>query len=755
MGNRKALLIGVEDYGEGFAPLPAAQQDVHIMQSALEAAGYETEICSRDFLTNAATLDATMRDFCSTGGPDDVRLLYFTGHGLLADNVDWIVPAGTTRKAAMVSPSQRVSTDLSRTVAESSTGLVLFIIDACRDKEDTPVTKGGASWGDPARLARPDERRFVRFFGCASNEVCQILSPTANEPSFSLFTKALADSVSQANCVSLEELLPHVEKRCAELLTQNLSLQSQKPHLSCGELSGDTKKILQRPIFDPVGRAALSTIWESFNPDKLHCLVVLSEHEHQSAPEWGLKEVVLDAVAGETGDKIWKSFRAGFNLRSLVSGKRRLLPEAFEPSAVSFGFFSVVDAFASNDALDKAVRAIVEADLVVFDVTGFEPAVMVFVGIRAACCRSLSICSHGGGWKEGQPLEEMPFNLQDLNINSHTPLETRVGSDPVVERFVRRVETGFNQVAKHPAYLDLPAYDALRQLGSNYSASSTIDVGERILVLCSYDDKFFRNWQFVRSRLKQVLWTKRKISPEIERIIDYGTPQLIWQSLYEQIRRTAACVVDWSEYSPSVFMELGVRLAISEWGAVQIVDERYLPGGEKAKEWIQIERMRRLLNPIAYRYRADASGAFERAGEELLRRNPHLDGDADYNRIHRVLLPVIGEIQQARPGLVEELKSAADALHHPQQGRVAAPQILFHGSRSAKRDSEKAAVELRIAAWLYLEYRVKISKVKEDVSLRDLYRDLGRSAVDALYDLGDDESIELAGFIEDRLKHVE
>lgn len=39
--------------------------------------------------------------------------------------------------------------------------------------------------------------------------------------------------------------------------------------------------------------------------------------------------------------------------------------------------------------------------------------------------------------------------------------------------------------------------------------------------------------------------------------------------------------------------------------------------------------------------------------------------------------------------------------------------------------------------------------------MRDLYRDLGRSAIDALYDLGDGESIELAEYIEDRLNRLE
>ncbi len=102
---------------------------------------------------------------------------------------------------------------------------------------------------------------------------------------------------------------------------------------------------------------------------------------------------------------------------------------------------------------------------------------------------------------------------------------------------------------------------------------------------------------------------------------------------------------------------------------------------------------------------------------------------------------MIEEIQEAQPGLVDELKNKADALHHPQQGRMGAPQILFHRSRIVKQNSEKAALELRIAAWLYLEHRVKGTRVKEDASSRKLYHDLGRTVIDAIYDLGDDESL--------------
>jgi Caspase domain len=756
VGDRRAFLIGIEDYGEGFAPLPAVGEDVRLVGAALEAAGFETALCPPEVMANASKLDAAMREFCGGGGPDDVRLIYFTGHGILADSADWVIPAGVKRKDAAASPNQRVSTDLSTTVADSTTGLVLFVIDACRDPADS---------ADTARIARPGEDRFIRLFGCAANEICQVVPATDSAAASSLFARSFAECIAEGDSVSLEELLPKVEARYEALLAENPSLRPQAPRLSVGEQSAETRKNLKKTIFDLIRPSALATVWTEFDPNKLQFLVVTSEYEQKKSPDWGLVELVKDAVAGETGRRIWSAFCAAAGNLQLVSG-RRSPPAAFKPSAVCMGVFSVLDAFASGKALDTAIRAVAEADVVVFDITGFEPGVMLLVGVRSACRRWLSVCSHGAGWKEGLPLD-LPFNLQDLNISSHSPRDSLVGPDPRVKRFAKRVETGFVQASKQPHYLDLPAYDALRQLGSHYTASSTIGPSERILVLCAYaaqnpsgefarpaptpTDRMFENWQFVSSQLKQVLSQKKELEPAIERIIDYETTELIRHSVYEQIRRTAACVVDWSEFSASVFLELGARLAVSEWGAIQIIDDRYLPGGKDASKLTQVERMRRLLGPMPYKSGAKSSNDFEHIADALLQRNPSLDGDADYNRFHRSLLAAIGKVQAAQPPVVEELKRRADALHDPQQGRVGAPQILFHGSRPAKQDSERAALERRIAAWLYLEHRVGLAKLKEDGELLKTYRELGQSAIDALYDLGDDASFALASFIEKSL----
>jgi Caspase domain len=751
LATRKALLIGADQYGEGFAALPAVRRDVELADRALQATGYETEICPELVVANATQLDSTIREFCRSER-SDIRIVYFTGHGLRADGKDWIVPRGASRRDAAVSVNQRVSTDLSATVAESDAGMVLFIVDACRAPEDVPTTKGGDSWGDASGIARPGEPRFVRFFGCAANELCQVLPEAPDAAAASLFTTALSESLLAKGCATLDDLITAVQRRCTELLGANPQLQRQTPHLSFGETSADSAAMLKRPVFDLVADGALASVWSSFDPDKLHCLVLQSEYATQHANEWGVLDLATEALAGQTGDRIWKVFRAARNGQRLANGRRRALPVEFTAESLAFGSFSVLDAYAGVESFERAIRAIVEADLVIVDVTGFEPGVMLLAGVRSASRRGLCVSSHGAGWQEGQP-QKIPFNLQDLNLNSHSASTASFGSnDAVIDRFVQRVESGFEQLVQQPNYLDLPGYDALRQLGSDYSASSTINVNDRILVLCSYDKDFRNNWDYVAGQLKKSL-SARNIKPKkIERIIDYGTPQLVLQGLYEQIRRTAACVVDWSEYRASVFLELGARLAASEWGAVQIVDSRHAPGGESASELSQVERMMQLLKPVVYRYRG-ASSVFDQVAEALSRGAPNVINAAapGFNRVYHVLLGVIDSVQEVVSPVAHELSRHADALHHPKQGQTGAPQILYSGSRSIKLDAERSAVERRVAAWLYLEYRVGAAARKADAELADLYETLGKAAKDGLFDLDDDNSIALALQIEARL----
>ncbi len=139
----------------------------------------------------------------------------------------------------------------------------------------------------------------------------------------------------------------------------------------------------------------------------------------------------------------------------------------------------------------------------------------------------------------------------------------------MVERFALRITAGFRELAEQPRYLDLPVYDALRNSGSTFEASREIGVEEQVLLLCPFSKKF---------TVRNLLPLKRNLSKSfgkqtrIRRVLDLESPRVISQSIYENVRRVSGCVADWTGYSPSVFLELGARLAVSELGAMHIFD---------------------------------------------------------------------------------------------------------------------------------------------------------------------------------------
>ena len=309
-----------------------------------------------------------------------------------------------------------------------------------------------------------------------------------------------------------------------------------------------------------------------------------------------------------------------------------------------------------------------------------------------------------------------------------------------MQGIARRIERGFEELAAQPRYLDLPAYDSLRDLAPGGSSSGTIPLTERVLVLCPYEEYYQQTREFVRLGIEEALQLRDVVEPKVLRLIDLESPQLVSRLLYQNIRRVSACVMDWSGFSPSAFLELGVRLAVSPWGAVQIIQNRYLGGGEAPLTNLQqIPLMRDQLTPIPYELNGSEE-PFEAVASALITRNPFDDPESSYSRIHRIVSNALDPVTLAYTATVEELRVTADSLHDSEQERSASPQLLFRSS-NVKRDREQAALERRLTAWLYLEYRLKVREREVNDPLRLLHRQLGRDVAAALYDSGREEDL--------------
>jgi len=234
--------------------------------------------------------------------------------------------------------------------------------------------------------------------------------------------------------------------------------------------------------------------------------------------------------------------------------------------------------------------------------------------------------------------------------------------------------------------------------------------------------------------------------------MDLRRPQLVSQSLYDLVRRCSACVTDWTRWSPSTFFELGVRLAISPWASVQVLDEEWADtqaSDHESPQLTQHETMRELFQPIGYRGKKDDRiGALLARSLVSMRETAGVDGG---HFVRPVVLDSLSRVQEARADVSKSLVDEADALHHSEQRRRNTTQALFAEIREIKVEQEDAALQRRIAAWLYLEHRVSAGSLARGDPRHELWRALGNAVVEALYASDADGDLELAEVIEGRL----
>lgn len=205
------------------------------------------------------------------------------------------------------------------------------------------------------------------------------------------------------------------------------------------------------------------------------------------------------------------------------------------------------DAVADPAATRGAVRALCAADIVIADVTGYDPSLLLLLGIRAAVRRSVTLACT----QEALSLwEDLPFNLKELNLVSlHN---TEDGQ----EELVGALRAGLAQSGVSGRYLDLPVYDYIRE---DSAEDATVD-STHVLLLRAFKSYDSARKLHVEKRIHSGLGLSG--GARVESVIDQTSPRLAGQRLYEAIRHWKTCVVDLTWWRPNVLFELGVRLAV-------------------------------------------------------------------------------------------------------------------------------------------------------------------------------------------------
>lgn len=131
---RVALVIGNSNYLQVKA-LPNPTRDAAAVAALLRGAGFDS-VEVQENLANA-DMKRVIRDFFDRTRDSDVAVLYYAGHGMEVDGVNYLLPVDAALKRDIDVEDEAVSLDRVLKILEPARRLRLVILDACRDNPFT------------------------------------------------------------------------------------------------------------------------------------------------------------------------------------------------------------------------------------------------------------------------------------------------------------------------------------------------------------------------------------------------------------------------------------------------------------------------------------------------------------------------------------------------------------------------------------------------------------------------------------------
>ena len=127
---RVALVIGISAYQQ--APqLPNPARDAEAMTALFKKAGFDVVVNKRDL--GVAELRRTIREFSETSRDADISVVYYAGHGIEVDGINYLVPADAKLVSDFDVEDETISLDRVLKALDPAKRLKLVILDACRD----------------------------------------------------------------------------------------------------------------------------------------------------------------------------------------------------------------------------------------------------------------------------------------------------------------------------------------------------------------------------------------------------------------------------------------------------------------------------------------------------------------------------------------------------------------------------------------------------------------------------------------------
>jgi hypothetical protein len=388
----------------------------------------------------------------------------------------------------------------------------------------------------------------------------------------------------------------------------------------------------------------------------------------------------------------------------------------------------ITDALESPGRWLRFLTVLCSAPIAVFDATGFEPAVMLALGIRAVVRRGVTLTSSAEELTPAQ-LSQLPFNIQETKLIHHGGAYAPNDVKHPRHTIGAAIKRGWQELDSQPHYLDLPAYDAVR---GPYPAADTDGQSSitRILVLCPFAQVHHNNWLRIANAL-----VFRYGDVEPTRMLDIASPRLVGQALYEGIRWARTCVVDWTGWRANVFFELGVRLAAADISPVCVIEKGAadaVTGGQGLK---QLALLTTLIGPASYSLDDDDNEGLRIAlavHDAIVDQHPpaapasQLPHDATF----RTCLDWFDWSQERITMDPHEfLRVSIESPFGKDVQAAGRSPLLFSANEGYSKGLDRSVKERWLAAWFYITGRYPKETWKVDAALRATVKKLANDVL--------------------------
>jgi TPR repeat protein len=206
-----ALVIGNQNYAH-LTVLKNAVADADLMAGSLEDVGFEVVLIKDG---SKADMGRAIVDFRRRIQPGTIAVVYYAGHGMQANDENYLVPVDAELKDAQDLPWMAIgANDLVKQFEATAASALVFILDACRDNpfwnnEAKTRSIGGAGSRGLARIISNRAGTLIAF-STAPGAVAQD-GDGVNSP----YTSALAEAIREPG-QSLETIFKRARVKVVE-----------------------------------------------------------------------------------------------------------------------------------------------------------------------------------------------------------------------------------------------------------------------------------------------------------------------------------------------------------------------------------------------------------------------------------------------------------------------------------------------------------------------------------------------------------